>query len=61
MDLQRNLFFKIFMYVSEDKTYGPADKQTSHNRREFTKFLQASRDAVVGLIEAACQNIYTSV
>jgi len=49
------------MYVSEDKTYGPADKQTSHNRREFTKFLQASRDAVVGLIEAACQNIYTSV
>jgi hypothetical protein len=49
------------MYQTEDKTCGPTDKHTSHNRREFTNFLQASRNAVVGFIEAAYQNIYTSV
>jgi len=55
-------FFKVFMYVSNrGQTYGPTDKHTSHIRREFSNFMQASRDAVVGFIKAACQNIYTSV
>jgi hypothetical protein len=48
------------MYQTEDKTYGPTNKHTSHIRREFTNFLQAGRDAVVGFIEATYQNIYTS-
>jgi hypothetical protein len=49
------------MSETKDEMWGPTDKHTPHMRRDFTNFLQASRDALVDFFEAACQNVYTSV
>jgi hypothetical protein len=48
------------MSHTEDEIYGPSENHIFHMRLDFMNFLEASRDAVVGFIEAACQNIYTS-